>query len=250
MFDQIAKCCNFLLNNYPQAFQTLEYLDSRLNKESQEKFQFGYFPNLDNLPALTTLIDEEILLDNKLLFQRQISDSLYPRIIKSVYFKDYPLIMPIKNVYGKTIALVGRTILDEETRQNNKISKYKYTIDFEKSENLFGLFENKANILDKSCVYIVEGQLDVIKATERNFNNIVAIGGSSMSAVQFSLITRYTDTIFLLLDNDDAGRKGRDSIISNFGKYANIQNFYLPLEYKDIDEYFSKNDGNDIELMS
>lgn len=247
--DSIINSCRFLLNNYPEAQNTLDYLNSRLNPISQEKFKFGYFPDPNNLPCLLSLVNEEDLFSNKLLFNKTITDSLYPRTIKIGYFDDYPLIMPIHDVYGNPIALLGRTILDEHTRQEKKISKYKYTINYDKSNNVFGLFENKKNILEKDTVYIVEGQIDVIKAMEFNYDNIVAIGGSSMSAYQFSLITRYTNNLILLLDNDDAGEKGRKMIADKFGSYCNIFNFYLPEQYKDIDEFFRMNPNSELELL-
>lgn len=249
MLQHIISSCRYLLNNYPAANSVLEYLNGRLNQESQEKFQFGFFPDPEHLIALTSLVDESFLINNDLLYVKTINDSLYPRIMKSGYFDEHPLIMPIKNIYGAPIALVGRSILDEKIRQEKKINKYKYTKNFTKTTNVFGLYENKKNIFLKDSVYVVEGQIDVIKAMERGIDNIVAIGGSSMSSYQFSLITRYTNNIFLLLDNDEAGEKGRKSIIDHFGKHANIYDFYLPTGYKDIDEYFCKNEGSEIELI-
>ena len=70
-----------------------------------------------------------------------------------------------------------------------------------------------------------------------------------MSDYQFSLLTRYTNDIFLLLDNDEAGEKGRKKIISKFSKFANIHNFYLPEPYKDIDEYLSQNSYESISFI-
>ena len=81
---------------------------------------------------------------------------------------------------------------------------------------------------------------------EKGFKNIIALGTANMNSYQFSLINRYTDNIFLLLDNDMAGEKGRKSAMSQFGKLANIQNFYIPEPYKDIDEYFTKSNDNSI----
>jgi DNA primase len=111
------------------------------------------------------------------------------------------------------------------------------------------LYENKQHIIDQNCVYVVEGQFDVIKAVEKGFKNIVALGTSNMNSYQFSVISRYTDNIFLLLDNDEAGEKGRKSAISKFGKLANIQNFYLPESYKDIDEYFTKSNDDAVSFV-
>jgi DNA primase len=67
---------------------------------------------------------------------------------------------------------------------------------------------------------------------------------------QFSVISRYSNNIFLLLDNDEAGEKGRKLIISKFGEKANIRNFYVPDEYKDIDEYITKAQISDYAELS
>lgn len=242
MYDKIAESCRYLLNNFPDAQNCVNYLDSRLSKESQELFQFGYFPTIDNLQVLTLLVDKNELIETGLLYFREIEDSLSYRTIPIPHFDNYPLIIPCKDSYGRVVDLIGRTLLSDEERKKTGASKYKYTKKSKKGDYLFGLYENKQSIIEKSSVYIVEGQFDVIKAVERGLKNIVAINGSSMTNYQFSIISRYTDNIFLLLDNDEAGGKGRKTAINDFSKLANIKNFYLPDGYKDIDEYLSNND--------
>jgi DNA primase len=240
MFDKIIEACQFLLQNYPDAQDCKTYLDSRLTEESQNKFQFGYFPNTFNIKVLTSMIGEDTLKDNKLFYSRDISDALSSRIVNFSYFEDYPLIMPFKDAYGQIIALVGRSLLSDQDRKSKNVSKYKNTV-FPKGNYLFGLYENKESIVENNMVYIVEGQFDVIKANEKGLKNVVGLGNSNLTAYQFSLISRYTDNLILLLDNDEAGEKGRSRIVDKFGKFANIQNFYLPDGYKDIDEYLSTN---------
>lgn len=61
MFDKLVSSCNFLLNNFAPAQPVKDYLNQRLSENSQTIFQFGYFPNINNLPALTSLIDESPL---------------------------------------------------------------------------------------------------------------------------------------------------------------------------------------------
>jgi DNA primase catalytic core len=242
MLDKIVESCQYLLNHFPEAQGCKEYLDSRLNGSSQELFQFGYFPNMENLQALTGMIGEDLLKEEKILYSWNIEDSLGPRAVNYCQFDNHPLIMPFRDPYGKIVSLVGRSILSEKERKEKGIEKYKNTREsklFKKGHCLFGLYENKEYILKEGCVYIVEGQFDVIKSVEKGFRNIVALGNSSMTSYQFSVISRYTDNIFLLLDNDEAGEKGRKLAISKFGKLANIQNFYLPDPYKDICEYFT-----------
>lgn len=246
MFDQIISNCTYLLNNYPEANTCLEYLSSRVNQKSIELFQFGYFPNINNIKALTSLIGDDTLKENKLLYSKNIDDSLNYRSIDFSYFEDYPLIMPFKDPYGNIVGIVGRSLLSDSERGSK--SKYKNT-SFSKGNYVFGLNEAKKHILAENCVYIVEGQFDVIKASECGLKNIVALGTNSMSLYQFSIISRYTDNVFLLLDNDEAGEKGRKKIISRFGNFANIRNFYLPENYKDIDEYLSSNSYDSLSFI-
>lgn len=250
MLDKIVESCRFLLNNYPEARTSKAYLDTRMNDKSQETFQFGYFPGVQNISVLTDLVGDDVLKTEKLLFTKDIEDSLFPRKVQFCYFEDHPLILPVRDQYGKTVGLIGRTFLSEEEWKARGIkSKYKNT-EFKKGNFVFGLYENKRYILEQDAVIIVEGQYDVIKACEIGLKNIVAIGGSSLSLYQFSLISRYSNNMFLLLDNDLSGQKGRKQIINKFGNFANIRNLYLPDHYKDIDEYITNGGISDKEELS
>lgn len=244
MFDKVIESCKFLLNNFPEAKNCKDYLDNRLDKSSQEMFDFGYYPDIANISALTDLMGIDELKATNLFNVSLIEDSLYPRNSFYSYFDNHPLIMPYKDPYGNIVGIVGRTLLPESEWKAKKISKYKNTAEsniFKKGHLLFGLYENKKHILEQNSVFIVEGQFDVIKATEKGFKNIVALGNSNMTSYQFSVISRYTNNIFLLLDNDQAGEKGRSRIVDKFGGLANIRNFYLPSDYKDVDDYLSQN---------
>jgi len=240
MLEKITQACKYLLHNFPGAEPVREYLNSRLTSESQEKFQFGYYPSWDELSLLTDIVGESTLIKSELIYYKNIEDSLSPRAIPFSHFDNYPLVMPYHDTYGKVVGLVARTLISEDDRKIAKIAKYKNTKNnFKKGNYLFGLYENKREIIDRNQVYIVEGQFDVIKAAERGIKNIVAIGNSNMTTYQFCVISRYASNINLLLDNDSAGEKGRKSIANKFGKFANIQDFYIPESYKDIDEYLT-----------
>lgn len=62
-----------------------------------------------------------------------------------------------------------------------------------------------------------------------------------MTVFQLALIARYTTNINLLLDNDEAGEKGRSRILNKFSKFVNIKNYYIPEPFKDIDDYLNGN---------
>lgn len=249
MLKLITESCQYLLKNFPPAEDCKDYLNSRLSVNSQNLFQFGYFPPIKYIDSLINLVGNDTLLNMKLFYSKCIEDSMCQRSVYYNYFENHPLILPFKNVYGDIVAIVGRSLLSDVSRKQFNIAKYKNTV-FPKGDHLFGLFENKYNISNQDFVYVVEGQIDVIKSMEIGLNNIVALGGSTMTYKQLSLILRYTNNIFLLLDNDDAGYKGRKNIIDKFGNYANIHNFYIPDHYNDIDKYISSEKISDYKDLS
>lgn len=246
MLNKIAESCRFLLNNSPEAEPYLAYLNSRLSSEMQEKFCFGYFPGSENLNLLTNFVSEEDLKKIELIYTINTNDSAGHSSYQVSYFEHHPLIMPYKDVYGNVVGLVGRTILSDKDRGST--AKYKNT-SFDKRNHVFGLYEAKLDILEKDCVYVVEGQFDVIKAREKGIPNIVALGNCNISPFQLSLICRYTQNIFLLLDSDNAGERARERIIEKYQQFANIVNIYLPYGYKDIDEYLKDNDSESLSFV-
>jgi len=252
MFDmrlnEISKYCRYLLKNSSNAEEHRAYLNSRISLDMQEKFEFGLFPSIKDINLLSDMISVDTLKQIGLIYNKEIKDSSGPRNILFNFFEDQPLIMPYKDAYGNVVALVGRTLLNDIEREKLNIEKYKNT-SFTKGNYLFGLYEAKRSILEKKCVYVVEGQFDVIKAHQKGLTNVVAVGSSNMTAYQFSLLCRYTNNIHLLLDNDVAGQRGRRDIEKKYGSYANVKNVYLPDRYKDIDDYLKENDAASISFL-
>src|ERR1039457_4641996 len=162
-FDPIIECCSDLLHSFPPAQKTKEYINGRLSKEAQEKFQFGWFPTNEHLHILEETVGEEILSKAKTnLVYDKITDGHKKR---HGVLEQHNLIMPYKDVYGRTIGVVGRTIDSDEERKVSGLPKYKNT-SFDKGKNLFGFDLAKKSIVEKNCAIIVEGQLDLIVAHE------------------------------------------------------------------------------------
>lgn len=249
MYEKVVEACRYLLLNSPDAEESLAYLNSRLTPESQKQYSFGYFPNNDNLHLLTSFISKEDLINLKLLNIYDTASSLYKKKTEASFFNNHPLILPYRDLYGNIVALVGRTLLSEEEKIEQKVSKYKNTL-FRKGHHVFGLNDARSAILDKDCVIVVEGQFDVIKSREKGIYNIVAAGTSSLSDYQLSLICRFTDNVFLLFDNDNAGELGSTKVKHKYDSYAKITNSYLPIGYKDIDEYLSNNSADSLQFLA
>lgn len=243
--EKVCQASRFLLKESPEAESARSYLESRVNGEAEEKFHFGYFPSSNTFNLLSDIVGLDLLKEEQLAHTRQSSTS-NQKIFS--YFEDHPLVMPYRDAYGNVVAMVGRSLLSDEERKEKRLSKYKNTV-FNKGNHLFGLFEAKEAILQSGFAYIVEGQFDVIKAHERGLKNIVALGNSNMSPYQVALLSRYTDTFFVVLDNDDAGEKGRKKIEEKYGDKVSVINLFLPDGYKDIDEYLKQNDVDSLTFL-
>lgn len=236
MYDKILKHCNYLLDNADNDVK--EYLSTRTNST---EFEFGYFPEIKKMSLIKDYFTIDYLKQLKLLKVQETNNSIF----YNSYFENYELVIGFKNIYGEVIALVARTLKDY-----NKlgIPKYKNTI-YKKSNHLFGLYESLSTIKEKDYVIIVEGQFDVIKAFDNNIKNVVAVSSSNISLNQFLLLKRFTDNVYICLDNDDAGKKGTDLFIKKYGNYSNINKIILPDEYKDLDEFLQNNSDKDFNYL-
>lgn len=233
--DTVSQACAYLLETVPEAEPVRAYLKTRASTESIKHFEFGYFPDQNNIKALTSIVDESILVRAKLRFDRANNDGIF-RKIKSSLLEYHNLIMPYRDAYGKTVALVGRTLASSKEMEDLKIPKYKNTF-FKKKSHVFGFNDARPFILKSDGVIVVEGQFDCIAAHERGIKNVVALGSASMTLYQLGLLMRYTKNIYLFLDNDKAGREGAERILNRLGSFACFENKHVPLGYKDLDDF-------------
>jgi DNA primase len=149
--------------------------------------------------------------------------------------------MPISDVYGHAIAMAGRTRLSEQEREKKRLQKYMNST-YDKSCHLFGLNFAKRSILRSNVAYVVEGYFDVIMPHQMGIENVVAVCGAYFSTRHLALLSRYTENIVLLFDNEPvaqeratriAERKKRDGIMLTA---ANP----LPTGVKDIDQFLKE----------
>jgi len=129
--------------------------------------------------------------------------------------------------HDKDSKLVGWVI-----RREFGIPKYVYAKGFKKSHILFG-----QHLIDTSnSVCITEGALDAMWLNQLGYQ-AVALLGMQMSKAQEELILRLpSKEIILCLDNDIAGKKGRDYILTRLSNRVNISYLKLPNQYKDVQE--------------
>jgi DNA primase len=84
-------------------------------------------------------------------------------------------------------------------------------------------------------VVLVEGQGDVIRMYEAGIINCVGLFSCKLTDRQAILLEEASvDTIYLALDNDEAGKKGRADILEKFSGIFNIRN--LTFSKSDVGE--------------
>ncbi len=155
------------------------------------------------------------------------------------------VIFPWITVSGKVVAFSGR-VLSRDTK--GVVQKYVNTSEtplFVKSNELFGIFQAKNAITKADCVYIVEGQTDVISMHQCGVANVVACsGGSGLKEAQAHLLHRFTANIILMYDTDAAGEKYTDTAISvALAEGMNVHVVRLP-EGEDPDSFARQNNAN------
>src|SRR5208282_2909323 len=153
IYDNIISTCRELLLTFSEAKTVVEYANNRLSPDAQEKFSIGYFPDNKNLIALSSIIGDENLSRIGIIYDKVFQDGISTRKTRHATLENHNLVLPYRDVYGHIVAIVGRTILGEEERDN--IAKYKNT-SFDKGNHIFGLFEAKKAIMHKNVAIVVE----------------------------------------------------------------------------------------------
>jgi len=187
------------------ASQAVQYLkDRKITGATAKRFNIGYAQ--DKWDGLLNHFGSDIPkkeLDESGLFSKK-DDRFYDRFRGRVIF-------PIRNIKGDFIAMGGRIIDEGEPKYLNSPE----TSFFNKSNELFGLYEVKELEKNISSLIVVEGYMDVIGLYEHGIKNAVATLGTAVTPNHVSKIMRYTNKIFFAFDGDLAGGKAAWKAVEN-----------------------------------
>ena len=153
-----------------------------------------------------------------------------------VYDTFYQRVMfPIIDAAGNIVAFGGRVM---ESGVPNKYKNSSDTPIYSKRRNLFALNFAKDNC--QESIILCEGYMDVIAMHEAGFTNAVATLGTAITPEQARLMKRYTRSVIIAYDMDDAGRHAADkamALLEEVGLGVRL----LKLEgAKDPDEFIRK----------
>src|SRR5580765_2887361 len=211
----------------------LSYLKERgFREEIIKKFQLGYSPAKRDAfakEAIARQYTPELLIKTGLVVNRneQLQDNYRGRVI-----------FPVHNHSGKVLGFGARIL-----KSNDKAPKYINTPENEiyvKSKILYGSYFARQAIDKSDECLLVEGYTDVLSLHQSGIENVVASGGTSLTADQLRLIKKYTNNLTIIYDGDAAGIKaalrGLDMALE---EGLNVKLVLIP-DNEDPDSYVNK----------
>ncbi|MBQ6702720.1 MAG: DNA primase [Clostridia bacterium] len=141
------------------------------------------------------------------------------------------VMIPIIDPKGDVIAFGGRVLDDSLPKYLNSSD----TPVFKKSKNLFALNYARKNCADR--IILCEGYMDVIALHGAGFSNAVATLGTAITPEQARIMERYTKSVVIAYDSDEAGQRAADKAFKLLGEVGLDVKILKMTGAKDPDEY-------------
>ena len=172
-----------------------EYLKNRsIDDDTIKEFEIGYSLKMrDDLTKLLTMKGHSVDLLNKIGLSNEDHDIYNSR-----------LMFPLHDLNGKVIGFSGRIIT---SGKQNKYLNTKETELFKKGKLLYHYHIAKEEARVKKSVIIMEGFMDIIRASTVGIKNTVATMGTALTKDHIKEIKRLSNNIILCFDGDEAGVK-------------------------------------------
>ena len=214
-----------------------EYLKNRsIDDETVKEFEIGYsLKNRDDLTKLLTAKGHSIDLLNKVGLSNEEHDIYNSR-----------LMFPLHDLNGKVIGFSGRII---NSGKQNKYLNTKETELFKKGKLLYHYHIAREEARVKKSVIIMEGFMDIIRASTVGIKNTVATMGTALTRDHIKEIKRLSNNIILCFDGDEAGVKATIASGELFkSEGIEVKVISLPGE-DDPDTYILKNGRDAFEAL-
>lgn len=228
----LAKYC--LKNLQDNIDNSKKYLLNRgIDEKTMKKFGLGYEDRSSNsIKYLSELgYTKEDMIHS--MIYREKNNKMY-----SIFFGR--IMYPIIDRRNRVIAFGGRTMNDNESP---KYLNSPESMIFKKKNELYGL--NLANKYNSKKLILVEGYMDVISLIKNGIAGGIASLGTSLAKEHVEVIKRQNKRVFICYDSDTAGRNATIRALTMFEEQGITANVIRIGDYKDPDEFFSKNKSSD-----
>jgi len=210
----------------------IEYLEGRnIDKETIKKFGIGL--SIQKVSLTEYLKNKKFTVD-KLIEVGLTNDNGNDIFISRIMF-------PIYDLSGNPVAFSGRIY---NTKDVSKYINSKETEKFKKGKILYNYHIAKEQLKKNDTIIIMEGQMDVIRASTIGINNCIATMGTALTKDHKNIIKNMAKNVILCFDGDAAGEKATLAAIELLEDTGqNIKVVRLP-NNMDPDEYIIK-EGKD-----
>ncbi len=233
--DILLKCSNYYRQTLGQSEVAKNYLKGRgLSAEIVKSFQLGF--SLDQWNQVDKLApsEKENLIKAGMLIKSD-KGSIYDRFRNRIMF-------PIVNKRGSVVGFGGRS-LDNEQKPKYLNSPESPTYD--KSKELYGLYQAIQFDRRPDKLIIVEGYMDVIALAQYGIHCAIASLGTATSAYQIKDALRNCSTLVFCYDGDSAGQKAavRAAETSLALMKENLDIRFIVLPEKDDPDTYTQTNG-------
>ena len=204
LYDVNAMAAEFFqrqLSDLPQGKTAREYLRKRgITDNIIESFKIGYAStSWDGVHQFLKKkgISTDIQNSAGLIKERENGGGYVDRFRERIIFT-------ISDSEGRVVGFGGRVLNDTDSRP--KYLNSPETLVYKKGNILYGLNITKDSIRKSKEAFLVEGYFDLITVYQHGIKNIIATSGTALTEDHARILRRYTDTVTLVFDGDEAGR--------------------------------------------
>lgn len=200
LLETAAKRYNRELPNHKEVHHYL-LSKRKLKPGTILEWQIGYAPHADFLhPDIKKAGKQRTAEDIGLI--KVTSDRMWDQMRSRIT-------IPIINHRAQYVGLGGRKLPTDTEKSNPKYINPSSSFIYDKSRVLFGLHQAiSAKAFKRHGMAILsEGYFDVISMHQNGYDCTVATCGTALTDEQAKLLKKYTDTILIMRDADEAGKK-------------------------------------------
>lgn len=143
----------------------------------------------------------------------------------------FRITFPIRDEHGTLFGISGRTVINEFPRykvydKEYVVYGYPHQQHVKKGNllwNLHNVYMNLYSSRKPQDLYLVEGFKACMWLWQSGIKNVVALLGSSLTEYQEELLVRTGSDIILMLDNDDAGKRGTSIVGEKLSKKTKVK---------------------------